>query len=359
MSAFSIAGRPIGPSHPPYVIAELSGNHNGELERALRLVDAAAEAGADAVKLQTYTADTITIDHDGPGFVIAGGPWGGRKLYDLYKEAHTPWEWHPQLFARARERGLHCFSSPFDETAVHYLGTLDAPAYKIASFEIVDIPLIRAAAATGRPLIISTGMATFEEIEVALREARAAGAGGVALLHCVSGYPTPADEANCLQIPDLARRYDCPIGLSDHTLGTDVATVAVALGACIIEKHMTLARSDGGPDAEFSLEPHEMSRLVQGVRTAFSALGSATRRIKSSEAANTQFRRSLYVVRDVAAGELFTKENVRSIRPSLGLPPVYLPAVLGRKAGRDLRRGDPLQAGDVEGLSSQEAGKSS
>jgi pseudaminic acid synthase len=338
----SIAGRSIGPEHPPYVIAELSGNHNGDIARALRLIDAAKAAGADAVKLQTYTPDTITIDHDGPGFVIKGGLWDGSKLYDLYREAHTPWEWHPALFAHAREIGIACFSSPFDHTAVDLLERLDAPAYKIASFEIIDTPLIRYAAAKRKPVIISTGMADPAEIDDAVTAARDSGSGEVALLHCVSGYPTPAAEANLRRIPVLTAAYDCLVGLSDHTLGTEVAVTAVALGAVIIEKHMTLARADGGPDAAFSLEPAELSALVKGVRTAHSALGRPEIARVASELGNVSLRRSLYAVRDIPAGECLTAENVRSIRPGHGLLPKHLPAILGRRARCDIARGTPM-----------------
>lgn len=341
-SEFSIAGRTIGPTHPPYVIAELSGNHNGDLARALALVDAAAEAGADAVKLQSYTPDTITIDHDGPGFVIEGGLWKGRKLYELYGEAQTPWEWHPVLFARARAAGIHCFSSPFDPTAVDMLEALEAPAYKIASFEIVDLPLIRRVARTGKPMIVSTGMANAQEIAEAVAAARDSNATALALLHCVSGYPTPAAEANLLRIPALMARHDCMIGLSDHTLGHEVAVAAVAMGATIIEKHVTLARKDGGPDSAFSLEPHELKQLCQGVRTAFEARGSAEYGRAPSEAGNVVFRRSLYVVADVKAGEMLSEANVRSIRPGHGLPPKHLPEIVGKRAARDLARGTPL-----------------
>ena len=339
---FAIAGRPIGLGHAPYVIAELSGNHNGDIERAFVLIAAAAEAGADAVKLQTYTADTITIDHDGPGFVIEGGLWHGRKLHDLYNEAHTPWEWHPALFEHARKAGVHCFSSPFDPTAVDFLETLSAPAYKIASFEIIDLPLIAKAASTGKPLIISTGMANAAEIADAVSTANDAGAAGVVLLHCVSGYPTPASEANLARIALLRGRHGCAIGLSDHTLGVEVAIAAVALGACVIEKHVTLKRADGGPDAAFSLEPAELKQLCDGARIAASALGRAEYDKAASEADNLVFRRSLSVVADIAAGEAYTNANVRSIRPGHGLPPKLLPDILGRRAARDITRGTPL-----------------
>lgn len=339
---FSIAGRPIGVGLQPYVIAELSGNHNGDINRAFALIDAAAEAGADAVKLQTYTADTITIDYDGDGFVIQGGLWDGRRLYELYEEAHTPWEWHEQLFAHANRRGLHCFSSPFDPTAIDFLQSLGAPAYKIASFEIIDLPLIRKAAATGKPLIISTGMANETEIAEAVEAARNSGDGGITLLHCVSGYPTPYEEANLARIKWLADRHDCAIGLSDHTLGIAVPIAAVALGAVLIEKHMTLARADGGPDAAFSLEPGEMKQMIEGVRAAFSAIGHAEYGRTESEAGNVMFRRSLYVVADIAAGEVLTEKNVRSIRPGFGMLPKHLPDVLGRKANQAISRGTPL-----------------
>jgi N-acetylneuraminate synthase len=338
---FAIAGRAIGQDHPPFVIAELSGNHNGRLERALELIDAAAEAGADAVKLQTYTADTITIDHRGPGFVIEGGLWAGRTLHDLYSEAFTPFEWHGALFERARARGVIAFSSPFDETAVELLESLDAPAFKIASFEAVDLPLIRRAARSGRPLIISTGMTSPREIEEAVSACRDAGS-PAALLHCVSAYPARHADANLRMIPRLSDDFGCPVGLSDHTLGTSAAVAAVALGASIVEKHVTLARVDGGPDAAFSLEPDELARLVQDCRNAWEALGSADYRRGADEAANKQFRRSLYVVRPVARGAVLTSQDVRSIRPGFGLEPKHLDSVLGRRARRDLARGEPL-----------------
>ncbi len=343
MTTIKISGREIGPGHPPYLIAEMSGNHNGDLGRALSLIEAASRAGADAVKLQTYTADTITIDHDGPEFTIDSGLWAGRTLHELYDEAHTPWEWHPVLFARAAELGLTVFSSPFDDTAVDFLEGLGVPAYKIASFELLDLPLVRRVAATRKPLIVSSGMASEEEIGEALEAARLAGAKEIALLHCVSGYPTPASEANLNMITTLARRFAVPVGLSDHTLGIVVSTAAVALGACVIEKHFTLDRGDGGADAAFSLEPGELAELVASCRTAWEALGRGDFQRSPSEIENRKFRRSLYVIKDVAVGEVFTARNIRSIRPGFGLAPKYLPEILGKRATRKLARGTALQ----------------
>jgi N-acetylneuraminate synthase len=344
----SIAGRPIGPGQRPYIVAELSANHLGGIERAFAIMAAAKRAGADAVKLQTYTADTITIDHDGPGFVIEEGLWKGRRLYELYQEAHTPWDWHAALFEKGRELGLTVFSTPFDATAVDLLESLAAPAYKIASFEVVDLPLIARAAATGKPLIMSTGMADRDEIAQALGAARGAGARDIVLLHCVSSYPASAQDSNLRTIPDMMAAFDVLVGLSDHTLGTGVAVAATALGACVIEKHVTLHRADGGPDAAFSLEPDELARLVEDTTTAHSALGGVNYAPEASEAAMRRFRRSLYVVADMAAGEVFTPENLRSIRPGLGLAPCHLPEILGRRARTPITRGTPLQWAAVD-----------
>lgn len=338
----TIAGRRIAADQPPYVIAELSGNHNGDIERAFAIIEASAAAGASAVKLQTYTADTITIDHDGPGFVIEDGPWAGRRLHDLYREAHTPWEWHEALFAKARSHGLGVFASVFDETSVDFLESLGCPAYKIASFEIVDLPLIARAARTGKPMILSTGMAGLAEIEAAVAAARGAGCRDLILLHCISGYPTPASEANLATIPHLAQAFGTAVGLSDHTLGVAVSVAAVALGAVVIEKHVTLRRSDGGPDAAFSLEPDELRLLCDAVRDAQAARGGVAYGCQPSEAASLQFRRSLYAVRDIRAGEALTADNVRSIRPGYGLAPRHLPEIIGRRADRDIARGTPL-----------------
>ncbi|MGE0035242.1 MAG: pseudaminic acid synthase [Xanthobacteraceae bacterium] len=337
-----IAGRAIGAGEPPYIVAELSANHGGSLPHALAVMEAAKAAGADAVKLQTYTADTITIDHDGPDFVIKGGLWDTRRLYELYDEAHTPWDWHEALFAKGRELGIPVFSTPFDDTAVALLESLDAPAYKIASFEMVDLPLIARVAKAGRPTIMSTGMGSPEEIAQAVDAYRGAGGRDLILLHCVSGYPTPVGQSNLRRIAGLAVEFGCPVGLSDHTLGVEVAIAAVALGACVIEKHVTLRRADGGPDSAFSLEPDELAALVRGARAAFDALGTGEPARSEVEEGSRAFRRSLYVVRDIDAGEVFTAENVRSIRPGFGLPPRHLPEILGRRARRALARGTAL-----------------
>lgn len=337
-----IAGRLVGADQPPYIVAELSGNHNGDINRAFAIMAAAKAAGADAIKLQTYTPDTITIDHDGPDFVVPDGLWCGRKLYDLYEEAHTPWAWHETLFAKGRELGITVFSAPFDPTAVDFLETFDPPAYKIASFEAIDLPLIEKTAATGKPVIISTGMADLGEIDEAVKAARRAGADGLILLHCISAYPAPVEESNLRTIPHLAETFDVLAGLSDHTLGIGAAVAATALGASLIEKHVTLARADGGVDSAFSLEPGELAALVENTRTAHAALGRVNYSRSQSEKHLADFRRSLYVVADVKKGEPLTAENVRSIRPGFGLPPKELPAVLGKHAARDLNRGEPL-----------------
>ena len=345
VARFAIGARVIGEGHPPYIIAELSANHLGKRARALASMEAAKDAGADAVKLQTYTADTITIDHDGPGFRIEGGPWDGRSLHELYREAHTPWDWHEALFDKGRALGLDVFSSPFDASAIDFLERFDPPAYKIASFEIIDPALIARAAATGKPLIISTGMADRAEIRQAVEAALSAG--GVCLLHCVSGYPAPAEEANLRTIADLAKSFGVVCGLSDHTLGTAVPIAAVGLGAAVIEKHFTLDRAGGGPDAAFSLEPDEFAAMASGCRTAWAALGQVHYGATPSEEPNLQFRRSLYVVADIAKGEPFTKHNLRSIRPGHGLPPRMIDEVMGQAASRDLSRGTPLNRGCV------------
>ncbi|MBL9215378.1 MAG: pseudaminic acid synthase [Opitutaceae bacterium] len=341
--AIAIAGRLIGPEHPPYIIAEMSANHNGDLQRAFRILAAAKAAGADAIKLQTYTADTITLDSDRPEFRIqTGGLWDGQTLHQLYAQAHLPWEWHAPLFARARELGLTIFSTPFDFTAVDLLESLGAPAYKIASFELVDLPLVRRVAQTGKPLIMSTGLANEAEIAEAVQCARDNGARDLVVLHCVSGYPAPAADYHLRTVPDLARRFGVISGLSDHTLDNATAVASVALGACVIEKHFTLDRRGGGPDDSFSLEPAELAALCRDARTAWSALGRVHYDLKGCEAASLIFRRSLYVVQPVRAGEPFTPDNVRSIRPGCGLPPKTYDGLLGRKAARDIAGGTPL-----------------
>lgn len=337
-----IAGRPIGPEFEPFVICELSGNHNGSLERALTMIDAAAATGADAIKLQTYTADTITMAVDRPEFRISGGLWDGRSLHELYDEAHTPYEWHHALFERARQRGVILFSTPFDQSAIELLERLGAPAYKIASFEVTDLPLIGAVAACRKPMIISTGLANEQEIAQALEAAYAGGASQVALLHCISAYPAPMEEANVRTVPLLAERFETVVGLSDHTHGVAASVASVALGGAIVEKHFTLARADGGPDAAFSLEPHEFTELVTNCKQAWRALGQAGFDLKGSEAGNIVYRRSIYVSRDIEAGEALSLDNIRTIRPGHGLEPRHLPELIGRRAARGLKRGEPL-----------------
>lgn len=337
-----IAHQSIGPTQPPYVIAELSANHNGNLERALAIMTAAKEAGASAVKLQTYRPDTITLKSDRPEFQIHGGLWDGHSLYDLYEWAHTPWEWHQALFAKGRELGLTVFSSPFDFSAVDLLESLDCPAYKIASFELVDLPLIRYAAQTGKPLIMSTGMANEAEIAAAVEMALKHGNGQLALLHCVSGYPAPAAEYNLRVIPMLRQRFGIEVGLSDHTLGSATAIAATALGATLIEKHFTLARADGGPDCAFSMEPAELAELVASVNTAQAALGVADYQLTPSEQGNRAFRRSLYLVKNIATGERLTEAHIKSVRPALGLPPADYDRLLGKRVTRDMSANQPL-----------------
>jgi N-acetylneuraminate synthase len=324
------------------VIAEMSANHNGSLDRALAIVEMAKASGADAIKLQTYKADTITIDHDGPEFLLNEGLWAGRRLYELYQSAAMPWEWHAPLFKRAKEIGIAIFSSAFDATAVDLLQSLDAPAYKVASLETGDSALVQRIAATGKPMIISTGASEIGEIEEAVAAARAGGCRELILLQCTSGYPTPASESNLRTIPDMAAKFDCMVGLSDHTYGTAVPVAAVALGAVAIEKHVTLRRADGGVDSDFSLEPEELTRLVADCRIAWEALGRVSYQVSPSERAIRPLRRSLYVVKDLAPGEAITEAHIRSIRPGRGLAPKHLKAVLGKKAVRAVKRGEPL-----------------
>jgi N-acetylneuraminate synthase len=351
----SMVGSPAADS-TPVIVAEISGNHGGSLRSMLEHVDAAAAAGVDVIKIQTYTADTITLDHDGPGFRIEdpGSLWSGRTLHDLYDEAHTPWEWHGQVFARAREHGLACFSSPFDKTAVEFLEQFDPPAYKIASFELVDHPLLEAVARRRRTVVLSTGMASKAEVGEAVAVLREHGAARVVLLKCTSAYPAPPSEAHLATMLDMASTFDAPVGLSDHTPGTVVAVAAVALGACLIEKHFVLDRSAGAVDAAFSLEPSELTRLVEECRTAHAALGAPRYGTGISDAPSLQFRRSLYAVTEIRAGEVFSEDNMRSIRPGLGLAPRHARELLGKKAVRHYHRGDPISAeelarpGDVE-----------
>ena len=338
----SIAGRKIGDNEPPYIIAELSANHNGDIERAFEIMECAKKAGADAVKLQTYTADTMTIDADGPDFQIKGGPWDGYRLYDLYKEAQTPWDWHEALFKKGRELGITVFSTPFDDTSVDFLETLDAPAYKIASFEATDIPLIQKVAKTGKPIIASTGLSTAEEISELVSTIRDSGATDLILLHCISSYPAPVADANLKTISHMAKKFEVITGLSDHSMGIAVSIAGVATGAAVIEKHVTVARADGGPDSSFSLEPAELSQLVSGCAEAWLALGKPNYEREASEEANLRFRRSIYAVVDIAAGEVLTTENIRVIRPGFGLAPKNLDYVLGQVAQEPISRGTPL-----------------
>lgn len=341
---FDIAGCKIGRDSPPFIIAEMSGNHNQSLERALAIVDAAAQAGAHALKIQTYTADTMTIDLDEGDFFISdpNSLWQGKSLYKLYQEACTPWDWHQPIFDRCRELGMIGFSTPFDETAVDFLETLNVPCYKIASFENTDIPLIRKVAATGKPIIISTGMATVAELDETVRAAREAGCKDLVLLKCTSTYPASPEHTNVRTIPHLRELFGCAVGLSDHTMGIGAAVASVALGASVIEKHFTLRRADGGVDSSFSLEPEEMRALVIESERAWQALGQVNYGPSEAEKKSLLFRRSLYVVGNILEGEVFTRENVRAIRPGYGLPPKYFETVLGRQAKRNLARGTAL-----------------
>ncbi len=341
-SFIEINARRIGPGYPTYIVAEMSANHNQSFEQALKIVEAAKEAGADAIKIQTYTPDTITIDCDNEYFRVKGTLWDGRTLYDLYSEAYTPWDWQPKLLEIATTLGLDLFSSPFDATAVDFLEAMRVPVYKVASFENVDIPLLRTIARTGKPVIMSTGMATLAEIDEAVQTLRAAGTEQLALLKCTSAYPSLPEEMNLRTIPHLAEAFGLPVGLSDHTLGTAVPVAAVALGACIVEKHFTLSRAEAGPDSAFSLEPYEFKAMVEAVRTAEKAIGSVHYGIGRKETDSRAFRRSLFVVKDMRAGDEFTAETVRSIRPADGLHTRFLDQILGRHASRDIARGTPL-----------------
>lgn len=340
--SITIAGRRISYDMSPYIIAELSANHNGKLETALKIIEEAKRAGADAVKLQTYTADTITLNCDSEDFQIHGGLWDGKNLYQLYQEAHMPWEWHAPLFEYARKLGITIFSSPFDNTAVDLLEDLNAPAYKIASFEAVDLPLIKYVASTGKPMIISTGMADAEEIQEAIEAAREGGCKELAILHCVSGYPAPAEDYNLRTIPDMINRFGLVTGLSDHTIDNTTAIASVVLGATIIEKHFTLNRNGGGPDDSFSLEPAELTALCRDSKTAWAALGNVDYGRKSSEQGNVKFRRSLYFVKDLKAGDVITADAVRSVRPGFGLAPKYLESIVGMYSKKDIMVNSPV-----------------
>ncbi|MDC1066108.1 pseudaminic acid synthase [Candidatus Pseudothioglobus singularis] len=341
--SFTINNRFIGPKFPPYIIAELSANHNGSLDRALKTIDKAHKCGVDAIKIQTYTADTMTIDCDNPEFKIEGGLWNGYKLYDLYKWAETPYEWHEAIFEYAQNKGVTIFSSPFDNSAVDLLENLNTPAYKIASFEIVDLPLISYVSSTGKPLIISTGMANELEIEEAVTTARDSGCKDIALLHCISSYPAPLEQANLRQIKELSNRFKVISGLSDHTIGNIASIAAVAMGSSIIEKHFTLSRKDKGPDSDFSIEPKELERLCSDAKNTWAAIGDADFKIMPSERGNLKFRRSLYFVKDIKKGEIITKDHVRSIRPGYGISPKFLNQIIGKKPKHSILKGTPVK----------------
>lgn len=338
-----IDGKRIGPEYKPYIIAELSANHNGSIEKALQAIEVAASCGADAIKLQTYSPDTMTIDCNNDDFQVSGGLWDGYSLYELYKWAQTPFNWHEQLFTRAKKLGITIFSTPFDETAVDLLEELNTPAYKIASFEITDLPLIKKVAKTGKPLIISTGMANLEEIEEAVNTAKQNGCSELVVLHCISAYPAPVEQANLATITDLGKRLDVIPGLSDHTLGTVVSVTSIALGACLIEKHFTLDKSDKGPDSEFSLEPAELKRLVEETSAAHQAIGIAGYERKPIEQSSMKFRRSLYFVDDIPKGSLISPDNLRRIRPGYGISPKYYDEIIGRKVKQNICRGTAVR----------------
>lgn len=344
----TIDGRKIGPDYSPYIIAELSANHNGDINRAYQIMEEAKKAGADAIKLQSYTHETITMDCDSEEFQIHGGLWDGQTLYELYKGAHMPWDWHELLFAKAKELDITIFSSPFDFTAVDLLEELNAPAYKIASFELIDLPLIARVAKTGKPMIMSTGMANKEEIQEAVDCARSNGCEELIVLHCVSGYPAPAEQYNLRTIADISERFDVLSGLSDHTIDNATAVASVVLGACLIEKHVTMDRNGGGADDSFSLEPKELAQLCKDSKTAWQSLGHVNYERTEAEKGNVKFRRSLYVVKDIAEGEEFTPENVRSIRPGFGLAPKYYDEIIGKKCNVSINKGSPLKKEFVE-----------
>ncbi|REL30274.1 pseudaminic acid synthase [Thalassotalea euphylliae] len=344
-----IDGKKIGSAYKPYIIAELSANHNGDLTAALATIEAAAQAGADAIKIQTYTPETMTIKSDKEDFQVRGGLWDGYQLYDLYEWAHTPFEWHEALFKKAKEVGITLFSTPFDETAVELLESLQTPAYKIASFEMTDLPLIKRVAQTGKPMIISTGMANVSEIEEAIATAKSNGCNDLVVLHCISAYPAPYDQANLATIADISERFDVLSGLSDHTLGTVASVSAIALGACLIEKHFILDRNLKGPDSEFSIEPDELARLVTETQAAHQAIGHAGYERKPAEESSIKFRRSIYFVKDLAKGEEISTEHIRRIRPGYGLAPKYFEQLIGKKVNKTIERGSPVSWQDIDG----------
>ena len=337
----------IGGNYPPYIVAEMSANHNGNLDNAFKIIDMAKKSGANAVKIQTYTADTITIDSDLPDFRINDGLWEGKKLYDLYKLAHTPWEWHPKLFSYAKEKGITLFSSPFDKSAVDFLEDLNCPAYKIASFELVDLPLIKYVSSTKKPIIMSTGMANFEEIEEAVATCKDAGCEEIALLHCVSGYPAPPSDYNLKTITDIINKFNLVTGISDHTINNITAITSIPLGVSIIEKHFTLDREGGGPDDSFSLEPKDLKELCQSSLTAWNSLGTINYSKKSSEMTNLKFRRSLYFVKNISKGEAITHQHIKSIRPGYGMKPKFLDELIGKKVKKNIEAGLPVKEKDI------------